>query len=71
MRLTIKDISEASGFCRDTVRKYADTGAIPFQKDVNGWRIFDERSVEIAKKLAGTRQDSTTGDKDVAEKFSR
>lgn len=53
MRLTVTDIVRESGLCPDTVRKYADRGRIPNKRDANGWRIFNEDSVNIAKALAG------------------
>ena len=53
MRLTVKKLAEATGFCKDTIRKHTDAGHIPCTKDINGWRVFNEKSLEIAKKLAG------------------
>lgn len=53
MRLTVTDIVRESGLCPDTVRKYADKGRIPNQRDANGWRIFTEESINVARKLAG------------------
>jgi hypothetical protein len=36
-----------------TLRKHSDAGRIPSTRDANGWRVFDETSVEMARKLAG------------------
>jgi len=56
-RLTVKKLVEETGLCRETIRKYADSGAIPSARDVNNWRIFPPKSVEIAKKLFGIKID--------------
>lgn len=53
MRYTVKDIAKESGFSKDTIRKHADARRIPCTRDVNQWRIFNEKSIEIAKNLAG------------------
>lgn len=53
-RLTVRDLAKESGFSKDTIRKHADAGRIPHTKDVNNWRIFNAKSLEVAKKLAGT-----------------
>ena len=54
MRLTVKDVARQSGLCVTTVRKHADSGRIPYRRDLNGWRVFNEQSIDIAKILAGT-----------------
>ena len=53
MRMTLTDMIRATGLSPATIRKHADGGRIPNHRDVNGWRIFDETSVEAARKLAG------------------
>jgi DNA-binding transcriptional MerR regulator len=53
MRLTITDMVKETGLCPDTIRKYADSGKIPSIRDANSWRIFNEKSLEVAKGLAG------------------
>lgn len=53
MRYTVKDIAEKSGFSKDTIRRHADEGRIPCARDYNQWRVFNEQSIEVAKKLAG------------------
>lgn len=53
MRFTVKDIAKQCGLCPDTVRKHADEGRIPYRRDVNGWRIFTEESIDRARQLAG------------------
>lgn len=57
MRLTISDIVKASGFCHDTVKKLANSGVLPHQRDVNNWRVFAPEAIEIAKELAGVKSD--------------
>ncbi len=57
MRLTISDVVKASGFCRDTIKKFADSGVLPNQRDVNNWRVFAPEALEIAKELAGIKSD--------------
>ncbi len=57
MRLTISDIVKASGFCHDTVKKLANSGVLPHQRDVNNWRVFAPEALEIAKELAGISSD--------------
>lgn len=57
MRITISDVVKASGFCPDTVKKLADSGVLPYQRDMNNWRIFDPKALEIVKKLAGVKLD--------------
>ena len=52
-RYTVKDIAEQSGFSKDTIRRHADEGRIPCSRDVNQWRVFNERSIEVAQKLSG------------------
>ncbi len=52
-RFTVTDLVRESGLSSATVRKYADSGKIPVQRDTNGWRIFDERSIDVARGLAG------------------
>jgi DNA-binding transcriptional MerR regulator len=62
MRYTVKDIAKESGFSKDTIRKHADAGLIPYKRDMNQWRIFNERSIEAAKELAGIqKQEPATG----------
>ena len=56
MRLMIKDLVEKSGFCRDTVKRLADSGVLPHQRDMNNWRVFDPKALEIVKKLAGIKK---------------
>lgn len=58
MRLTISHIMRESGFCRDTVKKLANSGVLPHRRDVNGWRVFAPEAIEIAKKLAGLPQEN-------------
>ena len=53
MRLKLMHMVKATGLCPQTIRKYADAGYIPVTRDVNGWRIFDENSIEVARQLAG------------------
>lgn len=55
MRLTIKDLAEKSGFCRDTVKRLADSGVLPHRRDMNGWRVFTPEALELAKELAGIK----------------
>lgn len=55
-RYTVKDVSERSGFSKDTIRRHADKGRIPCARDLNQWRVFNERSIEVAKKLAGVSE---------------
>ena len=57
MRLTISHIMRESGFCRDTVKKLANSGVLPHQRDVNNWRVFAPEAIEIAKELAGITSD--------------
>ena len=57
MRLMMKDLVEKSGFCRDTVKRLADSGVLPHQRDMNGWRIFLPEALEIAKELAGLKDE--------------
>jgi len=52
MRYTVKDIAKESGFSKDTIRKHADAGQIPCARDINQWRVFNENSIKIAKRLA-------------------
>ncbi len=65
MRLTIADLVKASGFCPDTVKKLADSGVLPHQRDMNNWRVFDPKALEIATELAGLKkkndEESTDG----------
>lgn len=58
MRLMMKDLVEKSGFCRDTVKRLADSGVLPHQRDLNGWRVFSQEALEIAKELAGIKRDT-------------
>jgi len=53
MRFTVKDVSKQSGLCPDTIRKHANQGRLPCTRDINGWRIFTEKSIQIARELAG------------------
>ena len=53
-RYTVKDIAEQSGFSKDTIRRHADEGRIPCLRDINQWRVFNEKSIDVAKILAGT-----------------
>lgn len=63
MRLTVADIVKETGFCAETIRKYADSGKIPYRRAESGWRIFNEESIEAARKLAGIqKQEPATGD---------
>lgn len=48
---------EKSGFCRDTVKRLADSGVLPYQRDMNGWRVFTPEAIELAKELAGIKSD--------------
>lgn len=52
MRYTVKDIAKESSFSKDTIRKHADSGQIPCARDINQWRVFNENSIKIAKRLA-------------------
>ncbi len=62
MRYTVKDIAKESGFSKDTIRKHADEGRIPCARERNQWRIFNEKSIETAKELAGIqKQEPATG----------
>ncbi len=65
MRLMIKDLVEKSGFCRDTVKRLADSGVLPHKRDLNGWRVFEPTAIEIVRELAGLPQD------DVEDKGSK
>lgn len=62
MRLTISHIMRESGFCRDTVKKLANSGVLPHQRDVNNWRVFAPEAIEIAKELAGISPDKESQD---------
>ena len=55
MRLTITDMIKATGLSPATIRKYADGGKIPHSRDANNWRIFNVKSIEAAKELAGIK----------------
>ena len=52
-RITIKTLMDISGFSRDTIRKLATNGSLPFSRDMNQWRIFKPECIKIVKKLAG------------------
>lgn len=58
MRFTVKDVSKQSGFCPDTIRKHANEGRIPCTRDINGWRVFTEKSIKIARELAGIKNEN-------------
>ena len=62
MRLTIKDIIKETGYCADTIRKYADSGKIPHGRTEGGWRVFSEKSIEAARELAGMSKLTSSGD---------
>jgi DNA-binding transcriptional MerR regulator len=51
-RFFAKDVAKQCGLNAITIRRLADAGKIPSGVDYNGWRVFNERSVEIAKRLA-------------------
>lgn len=57
MRLMMKDLVEESVFCRETVKRLADSGVLPHRRDMNGWRVFAPEAIEIAKNLAGVKPD--------------
>lgn len=57
-RITIKNLMTASGFSRDTIRKLADKGILPFSRDMNQWRIFKPECLKIVKQLAGISDDN-------------
>jgi len=57
MRLMMKDLIEKSGFCRDTVKRLADSGILPYKRDMNGWRVFAPEALEIAQELAGIKSE--------------
>ena len=61
-RYTVKDVAEQSGFSKDTIRRHADEGRIPCTRDINQWRVFSERSIKVAKKLAGVSELASSGD---------
>ena len=58
MRLTVSDVSKASGFCLDTIKKFADSGVLPHRRDINNWRVFSPEALEIAKELAGVKEEN-------------
>lgn len=39
-RITVETIAKKTGLCKPTIRKLADEGRIPCNRDMNGWRIF-------------------------------
>lgn len=51
-RLFAKDVAKRCGLNAVTVRRLADEGRIPSGVDYNGWRVFDEHSIKVAKRLA-------------------
>ena len=51
-RFFAKDVARQSGLNAVTIRRLADEGKIPSGIDYNGWRVFNEESVKIAKHLA-------------------
>lgn len=40
---TVKDISEATGLPKKTIRAYADQGLIGGKRDFRNWRIFPDK----------------------------
>lgn len=60
-RFTITDLIHASGLSAATIRKHSDKGKIPYHRDVNNWRIYDERAIEIVRELAGLPQENDEG----------
>lgn len=53
----MKDLMQKSGFCRDTVKRLADSGVLPHQRDMNNWRVFTPEALEIARELAGIKSE--------------
>jgi len=51
-RLFARDVAKRCGLNAVTIRRLARAGKIPSGVDYNGWRVFDENSVEVAKRLA-------------------
>lgn len=56
-RITVKTLQSISGFSRDTIVKLATKGSLPFSRDMNNWRIFEPKCIDIVKELAGVKRD--------------
>lgn len=51
-RYFAKDVADKTGLNAQTVRNLADQNLIPSGKDYRGWRVFNEESIKVAKRLA-------------------
>lgn len=55
-RITVKTLQAVSGFSRDTIVKLATKGILPFSRDMNQWRIFEPKCIDIVIELAGVKK---------------
>lgn len=49
------DLARACGKSEKTIHEWAKKELVPFERDKNGWKVFDEESLKIALELCGMR----------------
>lgn len=52
-RFTVGEAARLSGLCANTIRRLADDGKIPCQRDYNDYRIFTPEGIEQLRRMAG------------------